>query len=117
MTAIGTSTTSTSLAAIATTIKFDDDPLTPFVTPILAHHTEQFRQAIDSIRLAAGLTATNWLDGTSLQGVLVKSQHVTQMQAQLDAALAQLSLPSTPFTPLTIYIKAQDINELRAHVK
>ena len=117
VTAVGASATSNSNSSIATTIKFDDDPLTPFVTPIHAHHVEQLRQAIDAIRSAAGLAATNWTDGSSLLNVVVKAQHITQMRDQLNAALTQLSLPSSPYTPLTAYIKAQDINEVRAHVK
>lgn len=117
VTAVGTSATSYSNTGIATTIKFDDDPITPFVTPIRAHHVEQLRQAIDAIRSAAGLTATNWTDGTSLLNVVIKAQHVSQMQGQLDAALAQLSIPSNPYSPLTAYIKAQNISEVRAHVQ
>jgi len=119
VTAVGTSTSSSSNLNIATTIKFDDDPITAFVTPILAHHVEQLRQAIDAIRGAAGLTATNWLDGTSLRGVVVKSQHITQMQTQLDEALgpSHLNITSNPYTPLTPLVKASKINELRANVK
>jgi hypothetical protein len=117
VTAVGTSATAVSNTSIATTITFDDDPITPFFTPIRARHAEQLREAIDAIRFAAGLTATNWIDGTSLLGVVVKSQHVTQMQSQLDAALAQLTQSSSPYTALGAYIKAQDFGELRAHVK
>jgi hypothetical protein len=117
VTAVGTSSTSDSAITIATTIKFDDDPIVPFVTPILAHHTEQLRRSIDAIRTAAGLAVTNWMDGTSFHGTIVKTQHVTQMQGQLDEALSQLNLVSAPYTPLTVHIKALDINELRAHVK
>jgi hypothetical protein len=110
-------TTANSNTSIATTIKFDDDPITSFATTIFAHHVEQLRQAIDSIRLAAGLSAVNWADGSSLQHVGIKAQHVAQMQDQLTAALTQLNVTSPPYTALASYVRAQDISEVRAHVK
>jgi hypothetical protein len=119
VTAIGTYVNSGSNIDIATTIKFDDDPIVPLVTPIRPHHVEQLRQGIDAIRSAAGLGATNWLDGSSLYNVPVKVQHITQMQSQLSEALdsSHLNIPSMSYTPLTAYIKAINISELRTNVK
>ena len=81
------------------------------------HHALFDLAGIDAIRSAAVLAATNWTDGSSLVNVAIKAQHITQMRDQLDAALTQLGLPSNQYTPLTAYVRAQDISEVRAHVK
>lgn len=115
---------------LATTIVFDDPVLVRNLTPIRAIHVVQLRQAVDSVRHAAGLSPGTYTDAALCQTltsqhqcvgpVAVKHGHVQDLRDQLQNALVLLQIPQPTYSdsPLTqgVIIKKQHIEELRAVV-
>jgi len=102
----------------ATTVQFHDMPVTAS-TPIRAQHITELRQAIDSILVAGGNSAASWTD-PSLNGVVIKHEHIAEMRSNLATAVAPFSFGLTPYT-YSIFsgqaIHAADINQLRDNIK
>lgn len=105
---------------LATAISFTDDPLVANSTIIKAQHLLELRQAVDAVRLLAGLTAISWTDA-SPQGVAIKKVHIEELRANLDQALQTLGLPTPSYTDPTLTtitaIKKVHFDELRQRVK
>lgn len=103
---------------LATAVSFIDDPLASN-TPIKAQHLLEIRQAVNAVRVAAGLSVATWTDA-SPQGVRIKAQHVQEMRTALDQALGALSLPIQPYTDSSLTngrIKKEHFQQLRDRVK
>jgi hypothetical protein len=99
---------------LATTTIFADYPLQPNVTPVKKDQMYQARMAVNAVREAALLSDYAFTD-LSLDGVGVKSIHITQPRDALNEALTRLGLPplvpansAAPGTP----IRAQDVGEI-----
>ncbi len=113
----------------ATTIVFTDEPLcspsdqpscSPW-TPIKAQHILDLRQAVNAVRLTAGLGAATWTDA-NLVGVVVKAVHLQELRTNLSSALIALGFSAPSFTDPTItpgqtVIKKVHIEELRKYAK
>ena len=118
--AAGTQQTPYSNIDLATTFIFTDDPLIAKVTTVKAQHLTELRQAVNAVRLAAGLAAASWTD-PSPAGVWIKAAHIQELRANLDAALSALGIAITAYTDPTlssaIAVKAVHFQELRARLK
>ncbi len=107
---------------LATTVIFDDDPLTSGF-PIRAQHVAQLRIAVDAVRALAGfMNPYDFADPTLSPGVTsIRAIHVTDLRAALDDARSQLMLPAVSYseaiTPGPTTMKAAHIVELREGVK
>jgi hypothetical protein len=104
---------------MATTLTFTDDPLTVGVTPIKAGHLSEMRQAVNAVRLTAGLSPANWTDA-SLVGAAIKAVHVQELRSNLDPALSLLGFTILPYTDPSLQgvaVKKVHLEELRNRVK
>ncbi|MBD0369936.1 MAG: fibronectin type III domain-containing protein [Pyrinomonadaceae bacterium] len=105
---------------LATAITFTDDPLVANSTVIKAQHLVELRQAVDAVRVLAGLQAATWTD-PSPQGVFIKKLHIEELRANLDQALTALSLSTQSYTDPTLTtataVKKVHFDELRQRVK
>jgi exo-beta-1,3-glucanase (GH17 family) len=105
-----------SVAAVASTTSFDDDPPIPQLTLVRAVHAAQLRSSIDQFRALAGLGAMNWGESIAAGGP-VRAAHITEMRSALDAARSALALPALSYantlTVGTTPIRAIDVIELR----
>lgn len=105
---------------LATAITFTDDPLVANSTIIKAQHLVELRQAVDAVRLLAGLQAATWTDSL-VQGIPIKKIHVEELRANLDQALAALSLSTQSYTDPTLTtataVRKVHFDELRQRVK
>jgi hypothetical protein len=106
---------------VATTVTFADSPLTAGVTPIKAQHMTELRQAVNSVRRAAGLNEAAWTD-TNLVGATVRAVHVQEMRDSLNQALSTLQVALPSYTDATLatgaagtFIKKAHIEELRRY--
>jgi len=112
-----------SLVDIAVTIAFQDDPViaaSPTVagTPVRGVHIGQLRQAVDAIRVAAGLPMI-WASYADATGPIYLDD-VATLQTSLNEARYRLGMLPAPFTgaaALRDPVRAADINEIRAGVK
>jgi hypothetical protein len=102
---------------------FTDGPLVTPGTPVRAVHIMEARAAIDSVRVALGLTTFAWTDPTlTPQVTAVRVVHLTELRAALNEAYqATGRTPPTYTDPavgagLTI-IQAIHLNELRTAVR
>jgi YD repeat-containing protein len=94
---------------------FTDDPVVAGVTIIKALHVTELRNAINQLRVRAGLSTVSWAESVS-SGVTIKASHIMEMRTRLEEARTALGLSSTTCTDpgLTGYIvKAAHIQELR----
>ena len=71
---------------IATTIAFNDDPLSAGRTRISVTHVTQMRTAIDAVRAAAGLQAASWT-----QPAAFSAAQIVEMRNRLNEALDVLT--------------------------
>lgn len=71
------------------TFTFTDDPLLPG-TPIKAVHFTELRNAVNTFRAYAGLTAHTWTTGTIAPGVVVTAAHINEIRNALVPALQAL---------------------------
>ncbi|HSP16800.1 MAG TPA: hypothetical protein VLV78_18790 [Thermoanaerobaculia bacterium] len=105
----------------ATTILFTDDPVAATATSIKAVHVTELRQAINAMRVAAGLGTFTFTDAT-LAGTPVRALHIQEMRTALDPARAALGLGAISYTDSSIVagttaIKAAHVQQLRNGVK
>lgn len=102
---------------------FTDDPLVSQVTVIKLVHLTQLRDAVDQLRARAGLSAGSYTtDPSPTQYVTeVHHDHIMQLRAALEPALAALHLPTGGYAHGTIHngdtIFAVDFQELRDQIK
>jgi hypothetical protein len=106
-----------SVADYATTVTFDDDPLSAG-TNAKSIHLEQLRTAVNAIRGAAALPTVNFTFPVSA-GAPIRASHVMQLRAALNEARQALGISALPFTDATLTpgvtkLKAAHVTELRS---
>jgi len=107
---------------IAYAFAFTDDPISTGMT-VIEVHTTQLRQAVDAVRLAAGLSAATWSDPPPLaRTITIQKRHIDELRSNLDAARLALSLPAPTYVDPTIVqgittIRAAHVQQLRQLVK
>ena len=116
----------TTKAALTVTLvdpfTFTDDPLVARNTPIKTVHVTQVRAAINSVRVARGLTAFAWTDPTLTPGSTpVKVVHLTELRTALNQAYQAAGRTAPTYTDPTVVarltvMKASHLSELRAAV-
>lgn len=98
---------------------FTNDPLTTG-TEVKAVHVTELRDAINLLRLRAGLPTVTWAETVSIGG-LIKATHITEMRTRLDQARTALSLAATVYTDPNLaagyVIKKEHIQEIRDSLK
>ena len=111
-----------SIADLATTVIFTDDPLVAQVTTIKASHITELRTAVNAVRILAALGASTFTDPMLDTSVLMSTSHMSELRAALDEARAHLMLPALTYTDTVltsgdISVKAAHFRELRNGVK
>jgi hypothetical protein len=106
---------------LATAVSFTDGTLIAGTTPVAAAHFVELRNAVNAVRVLAGLTPSSFTDPALNGSVLVKGVHLTELRAALDPARSALGLPAISYTdgtltPLATDIKTAHITELRGGV-
>lgn len=107
------------LIKIVSTPVFTDDPLAAHVTIIKAIHLSEVRDAVNMMRIKAGLTAVSWTDAAS-PGLAVKAGHVTELRNALTPALTALmrsAVYTDPSLAAGVAMKAVHIQEIRDYTK
>ncbi|HET8782761.1 MAG TPA: RHS repeat-associated core domain-containing protein, partial [Pyrinomonadaceae bacterium] len=98
---------------------FTDDPLATN-TIVKALHVTELRDAINALRLRAGIATVTWAEAVS-SGVSIKASHITEMRTRLGEARTALSLGATTYTDPSLtagaIIKKQHIQEIRDSLK
>jgi RHS repeat-associated protein len=108
--------------ALGTAYLFADDPIITLadnptgapLTPIKAQHVTQLREAVNSVRALAGLSAAEWAESVG-SGVWVKAAHVQELRDRLREALLALSLPLPTYTDQTLSVGVNATWIQRAH--
>jgi RHS repeat-associated protein len=99
---------------------FTDDPLVAGTTIVKALHVTELRDAINLLRIRAGIATVTWAESVSA-GVLIKASHITEMRTRLEEARTALALSATSYTDpsLTVstLVKAVHIQEIRDSLK
>ncbi len=99
---------------------FTDDPLVAGTTLVKALHVTELRDAINLLRIRAGIATVSWAEAVST-GVLIKASHITEMRTRLGEARTALGLSPTSYTDpsLTVgtLVKAPHIQEIRDSLK
>lgn len=112
-------TSSQSVANIATTVIFTNEPLGAGVV-IQAAHLSQLRGAIDAVRFLAGYTVPYTFTDAASAGVPIRAVHVTELRSALDEALSLLGFSAGGYTDATLSgvpVKAIHHQELRDRIK
>lgn len=101
---------------------FTDDIIVVGVTTAKAQHIIELRQAVDALRLVAGLPSASWTDATLILGAsTIKGVHVLELRTNLDNALTTLGYPTQAYTDPALstgnIIKRMHIEELRQRIR
>jgi hypothetical protein len=102
---------------------FTDDPLQAGVTTVRALHVLELRQAVNNVRLAAGLPPAEWADlALTSDSTPLQAAHVIELRTRLDEALAALRYAIRAYTDPALAadattIRAVHIQELRDRLK
>ncbi|HYX42595.1 MAG TPA: carboxypeptidase regulatory-like domain-containing protein, partial [Pyrinomonadaceae bacterium] len=103
---------------------FTDDPLVVGMTKARAQHILELRQAIDALRLVAGLQPAPWTDPTlTPQSSRIRAAHITELRQYLDEVEPYFGIaPPPPYlTDPTLGagmpIKRNHIEELRQRIR
>lgn len=112
---------------LATTVMFTDDPILSPTTTVREAHINELRQAINAVRLVAGLPLVVWpeeITPCTIACVTVKAAHVQELRIRLQEAFqAPLFqyLPPPSYTVPTIMqgavITKSDLEQIRNAVK
>ena len=87
-----------SLAEVATTIAFTDDPIVPHVTKYDDVHITELRNAVNALRTIAGIGAAAFTDAGGVFNKPVQHLYVTELRNALQGARIALGLPPVSFT-------------------
>ena len=105
----------------ATTIIFTDDPLTVGSTAVKAIHLNELRQAVNAMRVTAGLSAITFTDTIDPSVTIVQASHINQLRSGLTQARSAFGLGSSytddPLVAGSTTIKAIHVQEIRDAVK
>jgi len=121
--AAGNTTTAVLTVTLVDPFTFADDPLVARTTLIKTVHITQVRAAINSVRVARGLTAFAWTDPTLTPGSTpVRVVHLTELRTALNQAYQAAGRTAPTYTDPTVVarltvMKASHLSELRAAVR
>jgi hypothetical protein len=115
-----TYTKSNGFAYLATV--FTDDTLVVGVTTAKAQHIIELRQAVDALRLVAGLSPASWTDTVLVPtGSIITAVHIQELRTFLDNAATLLGYATQPYTDPSLTggftIKTVHIEELRQRIR
>ncbi len=101
---------------------FTDDTLVAGVTTAKAQHVLELRQAVDALRLVAGLGTAPWTDPTlSPSSTVIKAVHITELRTYLESVAALLGYAAGSYTDPGLgggfVIKRVHIEELRQRIR
>lgn len=101
---------------------FTDDTLVPGVTIAKAQHVLELRQAVEALRIVAGLGAASWTDPTlTPTSTVIKAVHITELRSNLETAATTLGYSPMNYTdPVlnsNVPIKRIHIEELRQRIR
>jgi Subtilase family/IPT/TIG domain len=101
---------------------FTDDTLVVGVTKAKAQHIIELRQAVDALRVVAGLQAAQWTDATLMpNSTKIKAAHITELRARLEEAAVALGFTQMNYTDPNLgvgsVIKRIHIEELRQRIR
>src|SRR5206468_1661422 len=104
----------TKVATLTVTLSgtsFTDDPLTAQSTLIKTVHLAEVRAAIDTVRVARGLTTFAWTDPTLTPGVTtIKVVHVTELRTALNQAYQAAARTLPTYTDPSVVAGATVVN-------
>ena len=98
---------------------FTDDPIAATITAVKALHITELRQAVNDMRVAAGLLPASFTDSSP---TTIKAVHVQELRTDLNQARTALGLPPITYTDGTLtggttVVKAAHVQDLRTGVK
>jgi hypothetical protein len=100
---------------------FTDDTITIGQTTSKAQHIIELRQAVDAMRVVAGLSGAPWTDPALAQGNPIRAIHILDLRSFLDDAATRLGYSTSPYTDpgltLGFVIKRIHIEELRQRIR
>ncbi|NOT62712.1 MAG: S8 family serine peptidase, partial [Acidobacteria bacterium] len=101
---------------------FADDALVVGMTTAKALHIIELRNAVDSLRLVAGLGLAPWTDTTLLPtSTVIKAIHITELRTHLENVAALLGYAAGSYTDAGLgsgfVIKRVHIEELRQRIR
>jgi RHS repeat-associated protein len=100
---------------------FTNDPLVAGETEVMAVHITELRDAINQLRVRAGLATTSWAESIVANVTWIKASHITEMRTKLGEARTALGLSPTSYTDPYLTtgdpIKAAHIQEIRDSLK
>lgn len=111
---------------LTTTVIFTDNPLVVGVTPIMAQHLTELREAVNAVRILAGIGQASWtypnpVSDPPAQRRKIYLEDVTDLRSRLDEALTTLGMsqpyPTNP--PLARYepVREAHFTQIRDRVK
>jgi hypothetical protein len=109
------------VADVATTVIFADDPMQAEVTRSRATHIVELRTAVNALRLLAGIGSAAFTDPALSSSSPVRRLHLTELRTALDAARAALNLPALvyadPVLTENTRVRAVHVTDIRGGVK
>jgi murein DD-endopeptidase MepM/ murein hydrolase activator NlpD/pimeloyl-ACP methyl ester carboxylesterase len=101
---------------------FTDDTLVAGVTTPKAQHIIELRQAIDALRVVAGLQPAPWTDAVLVPtSTMIKAVHIQELRSYLEESTARLGYPAQSYTDSLLsggfLIKRLHIEELRQRIR
>jgi hypothetical protein len=108
---------------LATTFFLGDPVVGGHQTVIRAKHFTDLRQAVNDVRLIAGVGNATWSTPAPAVGGIMRGNHVEELRTNLKPALDALGLPEPNYYDLTPpslsgkVVRAEHINDLRERMK
>lgn len=101
---------------------FTDDTLVVGVTTAKAQHIIELRQAIDALRVVAGLSPAPWTDAALVpQSTIIRAVHIQELRSYLEEAAGRLGYTPQSYTDSSLtsgfLIKRVHIEELRQRIR
>jgi hypothetical protein len=118
---VGNTLTKANAFAYLPTI-FTDDTLVAGVTTVKAQHIIELRQAVDALRVVAGLQLAPWTEAQLVPtSTIIKAVHIQELRSYLEEAAGRLGYQTQSYTdPLLtggFSIKRVHIDELRQRIR
>lgn len=104
---------------VATAISFTDDTLMAASTIIKRDHVIELRQAVNAVRITAGIGTFSWVEAINAQSTEVKASHILELRTKLDDARSALNLSACSYTSIATGDPIQKVHfeQLRVCVK
>jgi hypothetical protein len=102
-------------------ITFTDNTLVARVTTAKAQHIVELRQAVDALRIVAGLSPAVWTDTVLVpKSTIIQTTHIQKLRTYLEEAAVRLGYTTRPYTDPTLSglsINRVHIEELRQRIR